>query len=656
MMQSLFVSKAKRATLRKVWAGLLMLSLGFSVGGAGTLLLATNVAHAATLPFSESFSETSGNSVPGWTEVESNPSYAKVSKEGERASSITKEHAHIEATSSISITLDTTAFNLIHVKYYWRGLAANELSDTLQVYWKPSAEATFILLASHATSSTGWSSEADWTLPSSADDASIDIKFVSSVNHNSEAFYVDDISVVGTEIEATPDTTAPEVSITFPENSDVTGPTGTITYTTGDSDSVRCTLDGEEVSCGMTSYVFTLTDGEHTFAVAGTDTAGNTGNASVTWTVDATGPTVTITSGPTDTVTETSSTFTFETELLAQTLCSVDAAPATTCTSPFQTGTLADGAHTFTVYGIDTLGNNGPTAERTWTISTETEVVDTDEDGTPDATDNCPDIANEDQLDSDDDGLGDACDSTPNGDEEEVDTDSDDDGIDDDNDNCPLITNEDQLDSDEDGLGDVCDETPNGQGEEEVPPTPTPTPTPPSGGGGSSTFTYWGCTNEMATNYNRLANTDDGSCVLPGSGTNPSPAPSPAPAGEVLGEATTTPELSLPSSCAANLYLRDYLKIGMKNDPEQVKFLQTFLNEQGANLPVTGVFGPLTKAAVKAFQKAHHDEIIKPWIDAGYDAKSMKEGTGYVYKTTKRYINMLKCKEADIPMPPLTLE
>ncbi len=188
--------------------------------------------------------------------------------------------------------------------------------------------------------------------------------------------------------------------------------------------------------------------------------------------------------------------------------------------------------------------------------------------------------------------------------------------------------------------------------EEPTPPTP---PTPPSsgGGGGSSTFTYWGCTNPLATNYNRLANTNDGSCVLPGGGET---TPPPVPAGEVLGASTSTPELPLPAACAANPYLRDYMRIGMKSDVEQVKLLQTFLNEEmGATLPVSGFFGPLTKASVKKLQKANHDAIIKPWIDAGYDAKSIKEGTGYVFKTTKRFINMSKCKEANIPMPALTL-
>ena len=40
-------------------------------------------------------------------------------------------------------------------------------------------------------------------------------------------------------------------------------------------------------------------------------------------------------------------------------------------------------------------------------------IVDTDGDGVPDATDNCPTVPNPDQKDTDGDGIGDACDPTP---------------------------------------------------------------------------------------------------------------------------------------------------------------------------------------------------------------------------------------------------
>jgi gliding motility-associated-like protein len=104
-----------------------------------------------------------------------------------------------------------------------------------------------------------------------------------------------------------------------------------------------------------------------------------------------------------------------------------------------------------------------------------TTAVDTDGDGTPnyidldadgdgitDNLDNCPLVANANQLDNDKDGLGDVCDD-----------DDDNDGVFDANDNCPITANANQEDRDRDGQGDVCDLTelnisqvitPNGDG------------------------------------------------------------------------------------------------------------------------------------------------------------------------------------------------
>lgn len=276
---------------------------------------------------------------------------------------------------------------------------------------------------------------------------------------------------------------------------------------------------------------------------------------------------------------------------------------------------------------------------------------DTDDDSIFDGIDNCPLVPNEDKADNDNDGLGDVCDS-----------DDDNDGIPDAAttvedtttapDNCQFVANKDQLDSDHDGMGNACDDTPFPP---EVPPSPTPTPTPPPSGGGGGQSYVNGCMNPAATNYNPAATSDDSTCKLPATppvtGGNGGETTA---GGEVLGAATGTPDLSLPPECAANPYLRDYLKQGKKNDKEQVKLLQTFLNENmDANLPVTGHFGSLTKKWVKSFQKKNHAEIIKPWTDAGFKG-NMSDGTGYVYKTTKRAINMMKCTEVNIPMPDLT--
>lgn len=88
--------------------------------------------------------------------------------------------------------------------------------------------------------------------------------------------------------------------------------------------------------------------------------------------------------------------------------------------------------------------------------------ADDDNDGILDVNDNCPLVANANQLDTDGDGIGNTCDD-----------DDDNDGVLDGFDNCPLTYNPDQNDRDNDGLGDVCDLieinvaeaiTPNGDG------------------------------------------------------------------------------------------------------------------------------------------------------------------------------------------------
>jgi hypothetical protein len=60
---------------------------------------------------------------------------------------------------------------------------------------------------------------------------------------------------------------------------------------------------------------------------------------------------------------------------------------------------------------------------------------DTDEDGVPDESDNCPGTPNPEQLDADGDLAGDACD------------------------NCPSVAQGEQTDTDGDGVGDACEES-----------------------------------------------------------------------------------------------------------------------------------------------------------------------------------------------------
>ncbi len=78
---------------------------------------------------------------------------------------------------------------------------------------------------------------------------------------------------------------------------------------------------------------------------------------------------------------------------------------------------------------------------------------DYDDDGVPDASDNCPANANATQTDSDGDGLGDVCDSCAAG---ATRIDSDGDEVEDACDLCPYTVDT-QADSDGDGIGDACD-------------------------------------------------------------------------------------------------------------------------------------------------------------------------------------------------------
>jgi hypothetical protein len=110
--------------------------------------------------------------------------------------------------------------------------------------------------------------------------------------------------------------------------------------------------------------------------------------------------------------------------------------------------------------------------------------------------------------------------------------------------------------------------------------------------------------------------------------------------GQVLGASVSLPEL--PAVCDALIHT--YMRKGKKNDAAEVKLLQTFLNtHMNAGLPVTGVFGSMTDKAVKDFQVKYADQVLTPW--------GLNGPTGFVYRTTQRWVNLMHCKDLNIPMP-----
>lgn len=91
-------------------------------------------------------------------------------------------------------------------------------------------------------------------------------------------------------------------------------------------------------------------------------------------------------------------------------------------------------------------------------------------------------------------------------------------------------------------------------------------------------------------------------------------------------------------------YLLEYIHIRKDNNPEEVTKLQLFLNDyMKKNLEINGVYDQPTFDTVKEFQVKEKEEVLEPW---GID-----EPTGYVYVTTRRRINNIKCPDLNIPMP-----
>ncbi len=114
------------------------------------------------------------------------------------------------------------------------------------------------------------------------------------------------------------------------------------------------------------------------------------------------------------------------------------------------------------------------------------------------------------------------------------------------------------------------------------------------------------------------------------------------PVGQVAGASTSLPEL--PAGCDALIHT--YMRKGKKNDAAEVKLLQTFLNtHMNAGLPVSGVFGSMTDKAVRAFQQKYAEQVLTPW--------GLNAPTGFVYRTTQRWVNLMHCKDLNIPMPEL---
>ncbi len=96
------------------------------------------------------------------------------------------------------------------------------------------------------------------------------------------------------------------------------------------------------------------------------------------------------------------------------------------------------------------------------------------------------------------------------------------------------------------------------------------------------------------------------------------------------------------------LFFNEYLTLNDRDtsqggEKSEVAKLQQFLMEQGFSIVrfIDGIFGPLTRDALIAWQNHYAEEVLSPWASSG-----VTTGTGNFFATSRRWANMQKgCTE-----------
>lgn len=172
---------------------------------------------------------------------------------------------------------------------------------------------------------------------------------------------------------------APETAIDSAPNGTTSATDATIEFSSDDNAATfECRLDGDTfASCTSPVNLTGLDEGPHTFRVRAVDTDSNADPTPAirSWTVDTTGPTTTIDSGPGGATRNADPSFEFSADEPGSTfecrLDSTDDNDYEPCTSPEALSGLTDDDHTFDVRATDGAGNTGAAASRTFTVDTQ---------------------------------------------------------------------------------------------------------------------------------------------------------------------------------------------------------------------------------------------------------------------------------------------
>jgi hypothetical protein len=155
------------------------------------------------------------------------------------------------------------------------------------------------------------------------------------------------------------DSTPPSISITSHPSARTPSGSATLAFSANEGATFQCRLDsGSFASCSSPLSYSSLTPGQHTFQVQGTDLAGNTSNpVSFSWTIDQSPPSISIVTPAGG------STYALGQVVASSYSCSDPDGPGdvATCVGPVASGaplaTSTTGPHTFSVGAIDRAGN-----------------------------------------------------------------------------------------------------------------------------------------------------------------------------------------------------------------------------------------------------------------------------------------------------------
>lgn len=206
---------------------------------------------------------------------------------------------------------------------------------------------------------------------------------VSGLSDGKHAFRVRTTDLAGNKAAVasyswTVDTTPPVLIRESAPVSPTNSRSAVIAFSASESATFECDLDGAGFKACTGPYAAAgLSEGQHTFKVKATDTAGNeAAPISYSWRVDITPPHSAIKSGPPSLTKSTSASVSFFASEPSTFECQLDAGGFKACVSPYIATSLSDGHHSFTVRATDAADNVEPHPPvYSWTVDTRPPVT-----------------------------------------------------------------------------------------------------------------------------------------------------------------------------------------------------------------------------------------------------------------------------------------